>query len=70
MLQAIIYESAPYQTVNLQVSHKFSVFYIATVQHHKVNKKKFEMASPVSSWLLGLVRPSYPSGHKSPQSFL
>ena len=40
MLQAIIYESVPYQTVNLQVSHKFSVFYVATVQHHKVNKKK------------------------------
>ena len=39
MLQAIIYESAPYQTVNLQVSHKFLVFYVATVQHHKVNKK-------------------------------
>ena len=40
MLQAIIYKSAPYQTVNLQVSHNFSVFYVATLQHHKVNKKK------------------------------
>ena len=40
MLQAIIYESAPYQTVNLQVSHNFSVFYVATLQHYKVTKKK------------------------------
>ena len=40
MLQAIIWDSTPYQTVNLQVSHNFLVFYIATLQHHKVNKKK------------------------------
>ena len=53
-------ESTPYQTVNLQVSHTFSVFYVATLQHHKVNKKKLKMSSPVSFWLLGLVRLSYP----------
>ena len=42
MLQAIIYESTPYQTVNLQVLHNFSVFYVATLQHHKVNLKKIK----------------------------
>ena len=42
MLQAIIYESVPYQTVNLKVSHNFSAFYVATLQHYKVNKKNIK----------------------------
>ena len=59
MLQAIIYESAPYQTVNLQVSHNFSVFYIATLQHHKVNIKKILNVKSGKFWLLDLLRPKY-----------